>query len=217
MRPPTDRKVRWGNQHYWDVIRAFPGTFTVRDLYGQSSGPTLESVRVAVHRLARMGYLALVGEVAIPRTAFRAKLYRCARPDAKAPVQRDPGQTGIHGRRQRHLWTAMRTLPQWTAAELALAASTDDVEVTATCAAGYVWRLAKAGIVQVLRPRRSGRGGGGTNPALYRLRPARNTGPRPPEVHRGRGVFDPNTKAWVQIYEPRNGWAGQAPAERIAP
>ena len=70
--------------------------------------------------------------------------------------------------------------------DLALWGSTDESPVARNTAQAYVQRLADAGyLVQV-------HAGGPQKPTVWRLKPAMNTGPRPPLVLRAQIVFDQN-------------------------
>lgn len=185
--------VKHGNAHYWAVIRGFGRDFTYRDVHATTDGATIDTVRIAVTGLVRAGLVELVREE--PRgVAWPRKVFRCVRPDIRIPPGK-PGPRRGQGLRQLQMWRAMRTLSSWTILELARAASTDVVEVSPELAGHYVCRLVKAGVVQVLQPKR--RRLNGSHPGTYRLRPAANTGPRAPEIYRGQGVFDPNRRTWA--------------------
>lgn len=191
--------VKHGTAHAWAVVRAFAGEFTVRDVHARCEGVKVDCVRAAVARMVRSGHVALVREEAAGRRRFPTKVFRCARPEVRSLAV---GGHGLQGKRQLYLWRAMRTLKSgWGVVELAAAASTEEVPITPQLARGYVWRLTRAGIVTVLQRKRSAGPGLGTLPAVYRLKPSANTGPKAPEVYReaGRGVFDPNCKVWHRL------------------
>jgi hypothetical protein len=81
------------------------------------------------------------------------------------------------GARQRALWTAMRSLKNFSEAELAVAAATEDLPIGRDAAAAYIGELAAAGFITVagVAPTRF------ATPS-YRLQPSHNTGPRAPIV-----------------------------------
>lgn len=111
-----------------------------------------------------------------------------------APVMRRDGDPGERGKVFQNLWNAMRQLRQFTARELAFAATTEDLTVKEKTARAYLLRLSKAGIVVKIAP---------ANPRLgtlatWRLMPRANTGPRAPAVTR-EGVFDVNLQCLVNV------------------
>jgi hypothetical protein len=87
-------------------------------------------------------------------------------------------------RRQRALWTALRTLKRATAVELAITASTEILPITAGIASGYLHGLVAGGYVTA------------DVTGHFRLVAARNTGPRAPMVL-DHGCFDLNELAYV--------------------
>jgi len=84
---------------------------------------------------------------------------------------------------QDRMWAAMKPLGSFTAAELSM--STGGA-VPIDAAKSYVRRLASAGYLMVIEKSHPGR------LTRYRIRPGRDTGPRPPAVRRDKSVFDRN-------------------------
>ncbi|QLP98537.1 MAG: hypothetical protein HZY79_15710 [Rhodoblastus sp.] len=80
---------------------------------------------------------------------------------------------------------------------LAFAASTEECPVKPRTAESYVRKLAKAGVLIVLTPYRKGaKGRAGAHAGKWRLKPSRNTGPKPLRAIKGR-IYDPNVGRWI--------------------
>lgn len=186
-----------GPEHYWRQIKALADGFTVRQILDRSNGVGRVAVRRYVVGLVALGYVEPIGtaDTGTP-SRFKAALYRCIRPAVTAPVVHDGPVSGHHGQLSQQIWNAMRVLPQFSVAELAVAASTEEHVVKRDRAAEFVHGLRRAGLVRVVE--RSRRGNGGATPAIYALLRSANTGPKPPRVNKQRrGVFDPNKRAFI--------------------
>lgn len=109
----------------------------------------------------------------------------------EAPRLRRNGERVTQGLAQEQMWRTLRLLQADTnARELAAHASTEAVPVAELSARDYLLALAGAGYLLCTREGK-GLGRGGVQ-ARYRLKPARNTGPRPPMICRTKVVYDPN-------------------------
>lgn len=100
---------------------------------------------------------------------------------------------------EQHLWTAMRTLHQFTLEDVVYHATTDEVIIDRAQAARYLCRLRDAGILQRWRDPVAG---GET----WLLKPAANSGPKPPRIVRVSLVWDDNSRISVgdpQVAEER--------------
>jgi len=87
----------------------------------------------------------------------------------------------------------MRTLPQFTIQELAVAASTEERPISRNTANKYVAALARAGMVAAIEPPAAGaKGRVGAVAGLWRLLRGHNRGPEAPRILQARFVFDPN-------------------------
>jgi len=178
-RKPIDKQGRLrGQEFYWRVMRelgADGADFTLHDVHRKTSA-SKDSVRGYVLRLERAGYLERSGK------RGREVCYRIARDSRFAPrIRRDGSEIGTASR-QDHMWRAMKMLGRFSVRDLSVAASTDEVHVASTHAAGYLARLARAGYVRRV----------GHNPTIYAMLPSANTGPRAPLIQRVKQVFDPN-------------------------
>ena len=118
--------------------------------------------------------------------------WSCNPDEKRARIDRD-----VMGREMRddgaqgNMWRAMRQMPQFTARDIAMLATTGRTEVSEADASKYAQMLTKAGYLRVVRkasPRR---------PAVYRL--IANTGPKPPVERRVRCVYDPNRAALTHV------------------
>ncbi len=197
--PPAGKPLPRGPEHYWTLMQgAGARGFLIHELVGQCNGRTYTTLHVYVLALRDMGVLAVIGrEPARQPGAEDAVRYVIVKPLRSAPVIRRDTFTGLRGRGQAQLWTAMRALPQFTVREIAIVASTEEVPVQPVVASKYVKRLFRAGLLTaVVRPAKGAPGTVGPRPGVYRLKPSFNRGPRPPSVIGGR-VFDFNVTAWV--------------------
>lgn len=159
------------------------GFFTTRavlDILGNSERRLVEGYIAFLKRESVIEITEAERQTSV--TAFRFRLVR----DGEAP----PLPTGEKARMRecrQALWTAIRGLRQFSPAELALAASTENLAVrgavqpflAALTGAGYLDRL---------------------TPSVYRLRRARDTGPRAPILTSEDGsLFDLNLMRAVNV------------------
>ncbi|MDR2172656.1 MAG: hypothetical protein LBE32_00350 [Burkholderiales bacterium] len=151
------------------------------------------TVRNYVKALALGGFIELVESHKRPDySAYR--LIRDVGVDA--PRLRPDGTTSTFGDHQAAMWRTMRILRcDFTATELAGAASTDDCNVSIDSARLYARHLCAAGYLQKVGVRAE---------ACFALKPSRDTGPRAPIVGRTRIVYDPNLGkiVWHEEVEP---------------
>jgi hypothetical protein len=177
---PADLKARIpiGWDAMWIAIRELDkhGPWTVRMVAERCGGDT-SSVRDFVRRL-----------VAARIAEQRGSEYGLRERPVETPRLRRDG-TAVPPCKQQQMWTAMRSLAQFGAAELAMAASTDEAKVEEVAALNYLVRLSAAGYLLVVSPAKKTGGR-----AIYRLKPAMNTGPNAPQVMRTRFVWDPNER-----------------------
>ncbi|MFT0861671.1 hypothetical protein [Ancylobacter sp. G4_0304] len=177
-----------GFEDYWSIIRDLDtsGPWTIAMIV-QQTRTHHEVVGRYVRRLRRGGFAEVVGHIdrgglpAVPQ-------YRLTSRPSAAPRLREDGSQ-CPPTQQEQMWVAMRNLAQFDARELAYAASTDVVRVNLDAAKSYVARLNAAGYLIEVRPSK------GRTLALWRLKPAMNTGPAAPKVMHTRLVWDPNRSA----------------------
>jgi hypothetical protein len=191
------KPVLRGIEHYWSVIRKLDdaGSWSVHDVHQQTSARERATIANFVARLVAAGMAVDTGETRRVREKHGrpGPLYRLSGPKpARAPRLRRDGTPASQGRGQQQMWNVMRgSLGRdgFTFHDLALWGSTDTVVVATATAKKYVQHLADAGYLLALRKGTTGKA------ALWRLKPAMNTGPRPPLILAAKIVYDPNRKA----------------------
>ncbi|MGD0564508.1 MAG: hypothetical protein ABSA66_15635 [Roseiarcus sp.] len=177
-----------GHAHFWRVACALTQqsgekAFTAHDIIQRSNGATAKVVSSWIGRMLRLKAIVCVdmAEVRGATGARKRKAYRVVAPSRTPP--RDPAS--LRGLPRQYLWTAMRTLGTFTVAELAVAASTDEVAIGEKTAGNWVRELAAADVLRLAGVNK--RNGGAEK--VWRLRPSANTGPTPPRVAtRGRRI-----------------------------
>lgn len=92
---------------------------------------------------------------------------------------------------EQNMWTAVRTLTNFSARDVAIHGATDEVPLTPDDAHAYLRTLLRFGYLRVIRKAVPGK-----SPATYRL--IRNTGFQAPRLRRVTGLEDPNTGAFMR-------------------
>ncbi|HRY05102.1 MAG TPA: hypothetical protein P5256_18365 [Beijerinckiaceae bacterium] len=185
-KPPLVR-LPIGPDHYWAVMReltASVGAFTITDVYKRTNGVTRRAIWAYVENCEREGHVKRTGA-----KDDRSAVFKLVSTLREAPIVPNAGEKGRKGRIAENLWQAMRKLQTFRLAELAFAASTDELPVKVNTATRYVRVLRKAGLVEIAID------GGQRKATVYRLNRRANTGPRAPQVYDARVVYDPNTRA----------------------
>lgn len=101
------------------------------------------------------------------------------------------------GDRQHAIWNAIRSLRSFSAVELAVASSTEEMPVSQDAALDYINGLVRAGYVRSTGTAHRSR------TRMFAVLPARNTGPRAPIVDRGTTAsFDLNLMRSVNPNDP---------------
>ena len=191
-------RVPRGHQGFWEIIRDLK-TFRVSDV-DQRSNVHKATVRDFIKRLLKGGYIEAVAE-----DDDGTVHYRLVKDQAEAPrLRRDGSPAADVGLGQDHMWRAMKMLGSFTARDLAIHASTDDVQVRLNTAASYIKHLHRAGYLAIQQAAKPGHRPGAGTVAVYRLIPTMISGPLAPQVMRSEWVWDPNTK---QVRGPEAGGA----------
>lgn len=176
-------------QRMWEAIRSLgvgDQTFTIIDL-SRLSKVEIDTVTDYVTAL-RMG--GFVGRHEAPRRGESHRYWMARDNGLEAPRLRRDGTEVTAGRGNEAMWQAMRNfLPEFDNRELAAYASTTIAPVLPDTARLYIQALAAAGYLECTAPQLRGCK---ARPARYRLKPPKNTGPRPPMVQRTSTVYDPN-------------------------
>lgn len=185
-------------QHIWEAIRKLAATsdeaFDEHAIWGSMPSVARASIEMGTVRdyrycLQAAGILAVVNVSPNRRTATT---YRLAKDEGlEAPRVRRDGTRVTQGLAQEQMWRTLRMLTADTnGRELAAHASSSTVPVAEVAALDYLLTLFQAGYLACTKEGQ-GLGKGGVQ-ARYRLKPNRNTGPRPPMVCRTKVVYDPN-------------------------
>jgi len=195
----VDKKtpIRRGSAYVWSVIRELTAgpdglarPVTLRQLVLRTEGVEESTLRGFMRTLAAAGIVEPV-----PGGPRQWRVLK--RPNQLPPLTR-------HGQRvtlkTQQMWNAIRALPSFSAAEIAMAASIEDSIVQVSTAKTYIKLLNAAGYLKIEKPAAPP-----MMAAVYRLRPSMNTGPLPPKILRTKLVFDPN----------RNEIVGPAEAEEV--
>ena len=181
------RRVRRGIDHYWAVIQkigADGNYFTVTDIVDLSDVNERRVVSDFTQRLVKGCYIKCIGER--PTGGKPAALYKLISPQDETPALTRDGSPGRQGRGQQQMWNVIRKGIAFTPSELAIQASTDEVKVSVNSAKRYAQALDAAGYLSVRDP------GGPGRQRTYRIKPAMNTGPRPPAILQMKAVWDQN-------------------------
>lgn len=180
-----------GQDAIWQLIRQLDkkGPWAIADIDLATQVAVITTIEDYVRRLRVGGYIAVVGERAHGNNHNTpAKLYRIKINTAEAPRLRRDGSCAPPSA-QAQMWRAMRRLAQFSHAELAYVASTDELTIKPITAKSYVQRLADVGVLQLVQQAKCS---GGL--ALWRLKPSMDSGPLAPRILRTRIVFDPNRR-----------------------
>jgi hypothetical protein len=184
-----------GRLAYWRIMTG------LQTHYGEFTSRVVVDLAGVGHRKTIENYLAFLVAEKVVRIvdshsagAKVTNVYRIVNLGEAPPMRR--GDSSL-GQRQQAMWTAIRSLGTFRVPELAEAAATDEV-IPRETAAGYVADLLRAGYLSV-----AGHAPESRRFTLYRLLPARNTGPRAPIVMRSeRACFDLNIMRLVNLNQP---------------
>lgn len=179
-----------GQDHLWRVIRAMGDAdrrFSASQVASVSQEPHSGTVTTFLRRLMLAGVVERDGALRSTTNGRLEHVYRLLRSPEHTPHLTRYGMRPTTAQQQ--LWNVMRgplARAGFTYADLVAYGSTDDLTIPAVTARSYITLLFKAGYLLQLHP------GGPGKPALWRLRPAMNTGPLPPMALRTKLIFDQN-------------------------
>lgn len=179
-----------GQEHVWRVIRTLGADgrrFSSSQVVSLSQEPHSGAVTTFLRRLMLAGFVERVdmGRSVNGRLEHQYRLLRS--PEQTPRVSRDGALERPKSARQQ-MWNIMRGAAGrsgFTYLDLTVLASTEDVPIAANTAKSFIQEI-KGSYLHQIDP------GGPGRPAMWRLRPARNTGPLPPMVLRAKIVFDQN-------------------------
>lgn len=182
----------------WAAIRAQDGEFSVLDVEGTAHRIggrrriALATIKTYLQSLAAAGYLEWRQCRDTESGRWSRARWRLVRDvGVEAPRVTRDGRAVQQGAGRQQMWRAIRILAEFTATELAIAASTPEHIVAQGEARAYLGILAQAGYLVVTRR------GVPALPTRYRLVQARWSGPRAPMVQRVKALWDPNLGAIV--------------------
>ena len=180
------KPVLRGFDHWWSVVRELgkgSAEFTITEIMGRSNGANRQSINEFMKRLVRAGYAEAVGWRL--ENSRRHRIYRLLKRPVDTPIL-GRGKGGRQGRCFQQMWNAIRALDTFTVSELAVAATTEDVEVKPSTAMAYVHFLRNAGYLSSREFKNR------NMHHVHQLKPSMNTGPRAPKVLRAKIIYDPN-------------------------
>ena len=175
-----------GRQVIWEAIRAQgEAEFVLGDLF-QDTWISRYTIRSYLNSLAAAGILEKIEHP--DRVGLRdAVTWRLAKDEGfYAPRVNRKGERVTQGLGVEQMWRAMRIMKQFTASDLALHATTDEVAVPIQTVKNYITMLLACGYLACIQKANAHR------QATYRL--VRNSGPLAPQIQRVKQVFDPNSK-----------------------
>lgn len=190
LRVTTGKPIYRGHDHYWSVIKDLGKDkrhFTLHEVALRSNDRDDKAVADYMKRLHAAGFLEVVEQRYLGGSAYQY-VYRLVRRQVPAPMINRGGELGNQGLAQLQIWNAMRALPGFSLTELAVTATTPNVEVPRQTAKRYVTHLNAAGYLQVVRESTTRIQG------IWRLKPSMNTGPNPPKILKTKMVYDTNRK-----------------------
>lgn len=182
-RRPSDQIARdpnaEGRQVIWEAIRAKTGPFTIPDIV-QATYISRHTVRSYLNCLVAGGLMRrFEDEKHIFWELLRDEGYYYPRLNQR-------GERVTQGMGVEQMWRTMRIMHQFSPRELALQASTDDVQIAPPTAKKYCTHLLQAGYLRCVQKATHER------QAIYRL--IRNSGPQAPQIQRALRIWDPNTE-----------------------
>jgi hypothetical protein len=184
-RPLESRDAVWAEIR----IQAPHGSFSAREI-ANATMLGVDTVRDYMVGLCNAGYLAKTSPP-MP-DSFRAQYYKLEKDcGIEAPRVRRDGTEISQGRGRENMWRTIRILKDFSARDLAVHSSTEEVIVSEEDARCYIHFLHKAGYLKLTSPASAGRVST-SKLARYRFLAAMFTGPKPPQIQRVKQVFDPN-------------------------
>ena len=186
-KPIDKRGPLESRQAVWDAIRRMR-RFTVPVVRDETLLKT-DTVRDYILGLEAAGYVRKITESSGVGVPARWELAKDA--GSEAPRVRRDGTPVIQGQGRENMWNAMRILRDFTARELAVAASMPNCRVKELTAEDYIKHLHRAGYLR-------------KNGSRYMFLPGAYTGPMAPMIQRTKRVWDPNLKQirWSSHIEP---------------
>lgn len=176
-------------QRIWEVIRKSPTEFSLDSLLKPAN----------VERETARTYLKCLkaGQFIEPFEGSDSSFRLVKNTGIEAPRLTLKGEPAQHGLASESMWRTLRMLGETDARSLVSHASASGVDISIRYAKAYITALKKAGYLRVIRH--------GSPNRLERiiLKPAMNTGPRPPQVQKVKTVYDPNLNKVMYCEDPQ--------------
>jgi hypothetical protein len=184
--------LRRGQEHFWRVARTLGAdrrTFTAAQIAELSDEPHIGTIVSWLRRLEKAGIIAASGRQPSPSSSRRETAWSLLRSPETLPVISRDGSTTRPRTARQQMWNVMRGpagRTGFTYGDLVTFGSTDDLSIGANTAKSFIQEMRQGGyLIQLDR-------GGPGRPAIWRLRPAMNSGPLPPMTLTGRVIYDQN-------------------------
>jgi hypothetical protein len=197
-----------GQAHFWRCIRALGrdgNAFSASALRAMSDEPRIETVTTYLRRLTSAGVLTVEGSAYNAASRKHERTYLLVRDQETPPALTKDGKLSVRQTSaSQAMWNVMRGplgRNGFTFADLVAWGSTEVAPIAAWTAKSFIQALNAGGYLLQLDP------GGGPKRAVWRLRPAMNTGPKPPMILTAKLVYDQN----------RGKVAGPVIAEEVEP
>lgn len=189
-RKPVTTEYQGGKgprQRAWEAIRALKGQEWTCVQIAAASRVIDGTVGSYLNALVKAGVIEIVRHEKARGHATERFFMLVKDEGLEAPRVKKDGSRVTQGLAQEQMWRALRMLKgdiNWR--ELAALASSSRIPVAPAAASDYLAMLNRAGYLIVTHEGKPG------TQARYRLKPSRNTGPRPPMICRTKIVYDPN-------------------------
>jgi len=182
-----------GQEHFWRCIRVLGrdgNAFSASGLRAMTDEPRIETVTTYLRRLTSAGVLRIEGVAFNAANRRHERCYVLVRDQETPPAITKEGRLAARQTSaQQAMWNVMRgpmARQGFTFADLVAWGSTETVAIGEWTAKSFIQALNRAGYLLQLDP------GGPRKKALWRLRPAMNTGPKPPMLMTAKLVYDQN-------------------------
>lgn len=187
---PPKRPVRSIEEQVWDIARATQERFTVRDVRRQAVAEiTYDRVRACLDKWHAAGYIARIVDTNIyPPTYLYEVINDCGQ---------QPPQVDNHGQLKKQstqdiVWRTVRILKKFNARQIIASANDGETKLNEKAVRYYLFHLHDAGYITWLNA--------DDNQTLAQYILTVNTGPKAPEIKRGKKVYDGNLG--IVVYDP---------------
>lgn len=180
-------------QRLWEVIcKQGSAIFWLNDVAFWAN-VEVETARTYVKSLVKGNFL----EVSPPDGRKKFRYRQIKNTGIEAPRLNREGKPVEQGLVSECMWRTLRMLSgEMDVTVIVAHASASGIDINVRYAKAYISALKKAGYLQVTRP------GGPNRLERFFLKPAMNTGPRPPQVQRVKTVYDPNLNKVMHCEDP---------------